>query len=183
MPTVLENMSKITSNRWYYLSPVARTTIEQMEKFGFTYRGIEDDWDKDSPNINGWILEPRNFCLVTDMPNLLAIWTETGDSFAIELYQFLEASSQRERVIADGDIHSNPSTPVFEDWEDQLASDIEAALEIAIKLVKYWTHQHMISPGQLELFSTEDFCRDSQGQPARCNLLLLQDGDLKRAKS
>lgn len=147
LPTVLKNMSEITSNKWYYLSPIARTTIEQMEKFGFTYWGIEDDWNKDSPNINGWVLEPRDFCLVTDIPKLLAIWIETGDSFGIELYHFLDAT-------AASNLHLSPPTPAFEDWEDELASDIEAALSIAIELVKSWTHQHLISPGQLELFPT-----------------------------
>ncbi len=42
-------MSEITSNKWYYLSPIARTTIEQMEKFGFTYRGIENNWNIEHP--------------------------------------------------------------------------------------------------------------------------------------
>lgn len=138
-------MSEITSNKWYYLSPIARTTIAQMEKFGFTYWGIEDDWNKDSPSINGWVLEPRDFCLVTDIPKLLAIWSQTGDSFGIELYQFLDA-------VEDSDLYLNCPTPVFDDWEDELASDVEAALSIAIELVKSWTHQHLISPGQLSLF-------------------------------
>lgn len=75
------------------------------------------------------------------------------------LYQFLD-------TVEDTDVYLNCPTPIFDDWEDELASDIEAALSIAINLVEFWTVQHLISPGQLELFSTEDFCRDSQGQPA-----------------
>lgn len=131
-------------NKYYYLPPVAQTTVVSMLKFGFTYDGVTDlDFVLMSDElIEGWslIIDEGDYEDDVTIPYLNAVWLETGDLFYIPLSQISPTIS----FI----LLMNTVT-----GEELSSQETDLALELAVDLIKSWQRSHYLSPGQLELFS------------------------------
>lgn len=113
-------------NQFFYLPPAVRTVVAALEKAGFSYYGVEDEWVMDLPGCCGFRIEIDDFWGADewgdDTRYLRVIWSETADVWEIELSRL---SSQERASVA----------------EEKVVDLIQSAIAT-----------HRTSPGQLCLF-------------------------------
>lgn len=96
-------------NQFFYLPPATRSVVAALEKAGFSYYGVEEEWDESALTCCGWAIQVQYIWgyLYEDGANLLAIWAEEDGLTEVEE----EIAIDSARALIESGVQSHFQSP------------------------------------------------------------------------